>query len=182
MEFPSAAKIAVDTLFQRPEPVLECRAIGIQAYKNQPLPGLEAKWEQPKPGLVEIGCALEARRLEQASVEIIAPAMIGADKGLAMPFLRGQQLHRPVAADIMEGSQLAVRVTNLEQGISGHFRGHEVAGPGKLRLACNPQPLTREDGPPLGLPDVLVVIPCSIQSFQALQTVPCSLLIWLRCG
>ena len=130
---------------QRGDMIRQWRGFGVHRGEDQTAPDLKPQAQQAEFARVEPLQCTKARRRPQPPVQRIAPAMIGADQlALAMPARARDQRPRPMAADIVEGTQGAVLAADRQQTMPGHVGRDPVAGCRRLRLVTEKQPRPTE--------------------------------------
>src|SRR4029078_10469131 len=80
----------------------------------------------------------------QCAVEPVRPAVVSALEGLAIAARKGH-LTCPMAADVVEGLQLAVQAMGHDDGLVHDHDRHEVTDPGQLLGTSHQLPRAPED-------------------------------------
>ena len=128
------------------EALSQRRCAGVEVHEDEIEPGLDPELREHAGGGIEVLHVLELRRLEEASVERIRPAVIAAlqDRPLPLPFR-----HRPsaMAADVGHRAQHAVRPADHEQRLVRDRRGEELPRLPHLVTPSRELPRLREDRP-----------------------------------
>ena len=153
----------LDRLLYRAEPLDQRRRLRVQADEEETAPDLDGDGKQGELAPREVRCLAEQRRVVERAVRTVAPAVIGAFDGIAVPARLGQQLGGSVPADIVKGAQRAVFGAAYEEREAGGGGRHILTRLGDLRLAPDPEPVAREDAPPFGLVDLGIRVPAGGQ-------------------
>ena len=104
-----------------------------------------------------LGNAVEvARRLHQAAVRGVAPAVIGAGEHRGVALIVAADLHPPVPAGVQQHVDPVLRIPGDDDRFVPHAGEKEIAGLGDLALMAHQEPRAREDLLQLGSVDVLV--------------------------
>lgn len=105
---------------------------------------------------IELGGDVDAGHDRQPTVQIVAPAMIGADEVFAAQFaafavLAGAQGRASVAAGVVKGAQLALIVAHHQDALGADGEGSERARRRQNGAAAEINPVTVPQGPQLAL-------------------------------
>ena len=115
---------------------------------------------------VEAGHLLRARRAPQASVELVAPGVVGAHQRA----LAARALHQPVSAvhaHVVEGANLPVRAAQAEQAAAVQLEGEVVAPLLELRDVARVLPGAPEEPLALALELIRIGVMIAIDAPQA---------------
>ena len=142
--------IIAPALRQRPQPIGQRRCIAGQVDEQQPGPGVEPHGLQPQRLLVELGTivdvlAADMGRAHQPPIQIIGPGMIGAGERRTAACGLAQEQRIAVAADIVEGLDLAAAVAQQKHRLAGDLDGPDIARTRQLRRAAGIDPARREE-------------------------------------
>src|SRR5262249_34754015 len=126
----------------------ERRRRRIQVDEKEAEPALEPEFRERLLFLVEVLDAVELRRVDEAPVQGIAPAVVTAAEGLTTSLPRRDR-PGPVAADIRERTEAGIRPSNDEERLARDLGREEPAGSRDLVFVADELPRSRED--PLAL-------------------------------
>ncbi len=135
----------------------ERRGVVVEVDEEEAHPRFEAKLRQAVLFLAEVLDAVELGSVQEPTVERVAPAVVAAAEGLALP-LSGRDGSRAVAADVRERAQARVGASGDQERLAGHLGREETAGNGDLVLAADELPGPREDSLPLDVEEAAVVV------------------------
>ena len=129
--------IGLPAIGQRLQPARQRRGIARQIDEQQSSPAFQAHGAQSQLASLDAFAlmdilAADMGRADQPAVEIVGPGMIGAGDGgaAAEGFARQQRI--AMAADIVEGLDIAGAVAQQDQRAAGDLHRPAIAGPRQL--------------------------------------------------
>ena len=134
--------------------------LSVQVHPDEPVAvDVHVDRQQTILALVEPVKVLVPRRLGELAVQPVAPAVVLAREDARRALVLGDHGERPVAADVVEGVDLALAVADEHELEAGHLVAQPVAGVGEAELVRGHEPFAREDGAPLELEHLLRGVP-----------------------
>jgi hypothetical protein len=118
------------------------RVVG-EVHEDQAGDVVERHRKQPELGAVDLELAL--RRRDQLAVEIVGPAVIGADELAGMAMLVVADARAAMAAEIVEGADLAVLAAHHDDHLRADPPGEVVAALWDRAGVAGEQPAAVED-------------------------------------
>ena len=143
---------------ERPERVEQRRRVGVEVDEHQTPPHRDGHRQQAELVNRKLGVAEVPRPLE-VTVELVRPAVVAADEGVAAAGAAVDERARPMTAHVVERADLAVVARDHQNVPSAEVGGQVVARRLQLARAPDHQPFTPEQRNPLSLVDLGVVVP-----------------------
>ena len=127
--------------------------------EDHPVPDFQFERREAELGLVEIGKGARPRRAAQRAVQIVYPAVEGADQRvLAVALVVRDDAAAAMPADVVEGAHLAVLAADHERTLADNVHRQVVARLRHVRHMTDDLPVIAEDMLLLELEQRLAVI------------------------
>ena len=133
------------------------------AERDEQQPGRVHDRDRPQRQLGLVDAELAARVEHQRAVELVGPAVIGADQAVGVALLGLADARAAMAADIVEGADLAVAVAHHDDRFGAHLVGEEVARPGHLEGVAGEQPMAVKNPCQIGVEDLRCDVKIALQ-------------------
>src|SRR6185437_3137589 len=140
-----------EPLLERPQVLGERRRRGREAREHEARGDADRQRPQAVGVLVEAGEAGLLGDGQQASVEAVRPAVVGAAHRLAAVAVAVEDAGGAVTAHVREGAELAVLAADDGDRLAGDRHREVVAGLAQLARVAHQEPVAGEDLAPLGL-------------------------------
>ena len=150
------------------EVVHEAFGVGVEAHEDEAAPSLETDRLEAVIALVEVERLVHAVGAPEGAVEVVDPAVVGADESAAVALVLGH-LRTPVAACVGEGPHLAVAPARDDERHTHIVDGEVVARIWYLIDAPEEVPYLHEDMLDLGAIEGFVDIAPGRQGGRLLQ-------------
>lgn len=137
----------------------EGRGLAVEIDEEEVFPVVEAHGNEAVIGAVEIADAFEFHHALEGAIVAVGPAVIRAAELFRAPFFLGDDGSSVMAADVVEGAELAVITADGEERIFVDVDGEELAGIFHLIEAADDLPVGGEDRVTFELGDARVEIP-----------------------
>lgn len=137
----------------------EGRGFAVEIDEEEVFPDIEAYGNEAVIGAAEIADAFELHHALEGAIVAVGPAVVRAAELFRAAFLLGDDGGGVMAADVVEGAELAVIAADDEQRFVVDVDGEVLTGIFQLIVAANDLPVGGEDGVAFELADTRVEIP-----------------------
>ena len=124
------------------------------AHRDEQQPGRVLDRDRPQRQLGPVDAELARRVEHQRTVELVGPAVVGADQAVGVALLGLADARAAMAADIVEGADRAGAVAQHDDRFAAHLVGEEVARPRHLEGVADENPVAMKNPCQIGREDL----------------------------